>query len=125
MVRAALGPVPLQHFQLYPSRLGGKQPFRPQLSRRAVEWTLEVQYVTGGGGSFQLLALDSAHFGVFGANREDWGGGIWAEFRYVFGIAIDDSPADTSGDRRLRHLGHPSSNRLYQNPTGPLCGVVE
>ena len=123
-MRTALGPVAFQYFQLDCGRLGGEHPLRSELRCRAVERAFDIENIPFANEQTKLLTLDSANFGLIGADREYRSGIALTNLGDIFGIAVDDAPTYTGADCRFCNLRHSGPYRFDQNSAGPLRGIL-
>ena len=99
-------------------------PFGALLSRRAVEWTLDIENISVGDQRGNLLALNAADFSLVSADREDGNCAAPTKFVNVVGIAVDDSPSNAGRDCSFGNLRHPRPDWLYQNGSGPVRRIL-
>jgi hypothetical protein len=72
----------------------------------------------------KLFTLDSPHFFLIAGDAKCWSTAITVKLRDVFGLTIQDSPADARTNGRFRDLNHTRSNRFHQNCGGPLNWIL-
>src|SRR5882724_1116134 len=98
MMPAALRPVPVDHFQLQPHRLGGQHALGTKCGNTAsTRRPFDIQNVALLDQRRKLSGLNSPHFYLIGSDGKDWSISRPAQFGNVFRFTIPQPmPAATA-----------------------------